>query len=176
MANMRKIRELPHHICWSSGRSTKTIDPVGRALSQRPPSSWNSRHESDRNAQVMFQKHFCRLDIVEAACLAGYAFELHDDMLLAKKIFPYSELVRQFHKLVHEAIVTLAGNGHLTFQCALNSAGNGQGLINEVAHNMLQHYYAEGDRDGIPDVWFVHTNKDEVRDNLKHPCHVFFYL
>jgi CRP-like cAMP-binding protein len=176
VANMRKIRELPHHICWSSGRSTKTIDPVGRALSQRPPSSWNSRHESDRNAQVMFQKHFCRLDIVEAACLAGYAFELHDDMLLAKKIFPYSELVRQFHKLVHEAIVTLAGNGHLTFQCALNSAGNGQGLINEVAHNMLQHYYAEGDRDGIPDVWFVHTNKDEVRDNLKHPCHVFFYL
>ena len=165
VANMRKIRELPHHICWSSGRSTKTIDPVGRALAQRPPSAWNSRHENDRNAQVMFQKHFCRLDIVEAACLSGYAYELHDDMLLAKKIFPYSELVRQFHKLVHEAIVTLAGNGHLTFQCALNSAGNGQGLINEVGQNMLQHYYAEQDRTGIPDVWFVHTNKDEVRSN-----------
>ena len=114
----------------------------------------------------MFLKHFCRLEIVEAACLAGYAHELHDDMLLAKKIFPYSELVRQFHKLVHEAIVTLAGSGQLTFQCALNAAGNGQGLINGIAQEMLDEYYANNLRDGIPDVWMVHTNKDEVMDSL----------
>jgi len=162
VANMRKIREMPYHICWSSGRSSKTIDPISRALSQRPPSAWNARSESDRNAQMMFLKHFCRLDIVEAACLAGFAHELHDDMLLAKKIFPYSELVRQFHKLVHEAIVTLAGSGHLTFQCALNAAGKGQGLINGIAEGMLKQSVTQDTKAEIPNVWLIHTNKDEV--------------
>ena len=166
VANMRKIRELPHHICWSSGRSPDSIDAVSRALSQRPPSAWNDRSESDRNAELMFLRHFCRLDVVEAACLSGYAYELHDEMLLAKKVFPYSELVRQFHKLAHESVETLAGAGHLTFQCALNSAGNGQNLINAIAQDMLKLYHQQNVRDNIPDIWFVHTNKDEVMDSL----------
>jgi hypothetical protein len=100
--------------------------------------------------------------MVEAASLAGFAHEFTFDMLLGQKIFPYSELMRQFYKFLHENVENLSISGYLAFQCALNSAGNGQGLINELAQDMLEKYYGENIRDGIPDVWLVHTNKDEV--------------
>jgi hypothetical protein len=113
--NTRKLREMPYHIVWSSGRTT-SVDPITRTVLKRPPTSHANRSIQDRTSQTWFETYVCNLDFVRAACQAGLGHELYEDLLLASKIFIYSEKVIQFQKWMRGVVDALAKNSALTLQ------------------------------------------------------------
>ena len=165
--NLRRLRELPHHICNFSGRAAK-VDPVSRALINRPPTPWGSRTEADRTAQLMYEQSLCNLEAMEATFLAHLGFEIAQDMLLGRQLFPYSEPIRQFHKFFAGNVAALEQRGasKLTWQTALNAAGNAQALLVQAAEEWAGRCVEERIHDGRPDVWCVQTNTGEVMNPL----------
>ena len=164
--NQRKLRELPHHICWASGRTT-AVDPISRAVSFKPGKKGEKaeRTPMDRQAQAWYEQHVCTMEFVRAACESGLASELSEDLILGRKIFLYSELVTQFQQWMWASVGVLSRNSLLALQEGLYAAGNGRRLIILASQDILNQAVMD-DKVAIPLAWIIHTNKDEVLDPL----------
>ena len=160
--NARRVREMPFHICWTSGRFS-AADPVLRAAE---PAAAGAAGRAERRAQARFEAHVCRLEFVEAACAVGLGPELAEDLLVARSVFRESGPVRQFYRFVAGNAADLARRSGLTLQQALNAAGRQEALNAAaealVAGGVVRRRGADGW--APPAGWFVHTNKEEFVD------------
>ena len=191
-ANVRKLREMPYHICWSLG-SYEGLDPISRtvAAGAGPRAGGRRAIEDEKRVLALFHTHVCRLEVVEAACELDLGPELLEDLLVARTLFPACQLVAQLQHFVVAHGPQLGRRSAMTLQAALNALGH-QHLVNRSAERLLTrcllcppHHALEGHAQGVegdgggqegeggedggwgpPPCWLEHTNKAELLDPL----------
>eukprot|EP00960_Hanusia_phi_P058401 763875-Hanusia_phi.AAC.5 len=174
IVNVRKLRELPYHICSVGGLLGFGIDPIERAT--KYTKSTQSMLKT-RDGEKRFEREICNLPFIHAACTSNLINQLCDDLMIGSILYPGNVCIASYFDFVLENQCLLQAEPLQTFQCAVNSSS--AYAADQFAKQAKAILEPTGPEPSIvPDVWLEVANKTEsvaalLRTQLEHHTGIF---